>query len=136
MEKIIKIKNQVDANGKPIGDIEIPVRSTAGSLFVYKSNFGRDGIKDLLALGKNMPTIKEDATEEEMMQALAESDFSFDVFYRFLWVFARSKNPDIPPIEQWLDSLDVAPLDFFIEVLPQVKDLILNNIKSGVKSKN
>ena len=39
MEKIVKV-----------GEYEFPVRSNAATLLSYRRNFGRDGMKDLLAL--------------------------------------------------------------------------------------
>lgn len=124
MEKTIKI-----------GEKELTVKSTAGSLFRYKANFRRDGIKDLLSLAKGIKDIKSDS-EEDIMKMLENEDFNLDVFFNFLWVFAKIADDSIPPIEKWLDGFDLPPLDFVVEVLPQVQPLLFSAIKTSVKSKN
>lgn len=124
MEKTIKI-----------GEKELTVKSTAGSLFRYKANFRRDGIKDLLSLAKGIKDIKSDS-EEDIMKMLENENFNLDVFFNFLWVFAKAADDSIPPIEKWLDGFDLPPLDFVVEVLPQVQPLLFSAIKTSVKSKN
>jgi len=89
MERIIKV-----------GEYEFAARSTAASLFSYKRNFNRDGLKDLIALTQGMP----DDAEGDIVTALVEGHFDFDTFYRFLWVFAKAANPQIPPLENWLEG--------------------------------
>ncbi len=114
MEKIIKI-----------GDRDIPVRSTAASLIRYKANFQHDGIGDLFSLANGMPN-----GEGEVAK-----DFDFEVFWRFLWVFAKSADKSIPPLEEWLDGFDMPPFDFVSQVLPQVSDMLATTAKSAVKPK-
>lgn len=121
MEKIIHI-----------GDYEIPVRSTAASLFSYKANFGRDGIRDMIALAKGLP----EGSHEVTADVLTDSGFDFDVFFRFLWVFAKAANKSIPPLPEWLDTIEMPPFDFAMGALPQVTDLLMSTAKSSVKSKN
>ncbi len=130
MEKIIKI-----------GSKSVPLKSTAASLIRYKSNFGRDGLKDLVTLSKGMSASKSNADDEKDSEKLLEDimsndSFDFDVFFRFLWVFAKSGDPSIPPMEEWLDEFDVEPIDFASSVLPQVVDLLSNSAKTTIKAKN
>jgi len=121
MEKIIKI-----------GEYELPVKSTAAALFSYKSNFGRDGLRDLISLAKGIPT----GSDIKVEDIIANDNFDLDVFFRFLWIFAKSADKGIPPIEQWLEGFEVAPFDFVAEVLPQIQELLMSTVKSNVKSKN
>ena len=114
MEKIIKI-----------GDREFSVKSTAASLFRYKNNFNRDGLQDLMRLAKSMPKGKE-----------IGDDFELDVFYRFLWTFAKAADNNIKPMIDWLDGFEILPIDFISEALPQVQDLLISSVQSNVKSKN
>ena len=113
MEKIVKV-----------GEYGFPARSTAASLFLYKSHFGRDGIKDLMSLAKAAPN-----------GADVSEDFDIDVFYRFLWTFAKAATPGTPPMTDWLDEFDMSPLDFIAEALPQVQEMLMSTVKSSVKSK-
>lgn len=121
MERIIKV-----------GEYEFAARSTAASLFSYKRNFNRDGLKDLIALTQGMP----DDAEGDIVSALVEGNFDFDTFFRFLWVFARAANPEIPPLERWLEGFDMPPIDFAVQALTQSMDLLFDSTKTSVKPKN
>lgn len=121
MERIIKV-----------GEYEFAARSTAASLFSYKRNFNRDGLKDLIALTQGMP----DDAEGDIVSALVEGNFDFDTFFRFLWVFARAANPEIPPLERWLEGFDMPPIDFAVQALTQSMDLLFDSTKTSVQPKN
>lgn len=103
---------------------EIPVSYNAASLIRYKMVFHRDGMRDLMLLAKG--------GDEGMIE---NENFDLDVFYRFLWIFAKSANPDLPEMVEWLEGFDVPPLDFAQEALPQVQELLIDNMKTTVKSK-
>lgn len=122
MEKIIKI-----------GSHEIPVKSTASALLRYKLNFGRDAMQDLTKLAKGIP---KKSKEEDVMNLIASGGLDIDIFYRFIWVFAKTADSNIKPLTEWLDDIDVAPFDFIAEVFPQIQELLYSNIKTTIKSKN
>lgn len=111
MEKIIRV-----------GGYEIPVRVTAASLLAYKANFGRDGLSDLSVLAAS-------AAQGGSIEGMDE------ILLRFLWVFAKSASRDIPPLEEWLDGFEIAPIDFVSEVFPQITELLSSAAKSSVKPK-
>ena len=121
MERIIKV-----------GEYEFAAKSTAASLFSYKRNFNRDGLKDLIALTQGIP----DDAEGDIVSALVEGNFDFDTFFRFLWVFARAANPEIPPLERWLEGFDMPPIDFAVQALTQSMDLLFDSTKTSVQPKN
>lgn len=125
MERIIKI-----------GEYEFAAKSTAASLFSYKRNFNRDALTDLFAMAKGMPKEIKSGSRDEVLDALIANNFDFDVFFRFLWVFAKAGNPKIPPIEEWLDGFDLPPIEFGMEALIQSMDLIFDSTKTMVKPKN
>lgn len=125
MERIIKV-----------GEYEFAAKSTAASLFSYKRNFNRDGLKDLIALTQGMPDDVEDKAEGDVISALVEGNFEFDTFFRFLWVFARAANPEIPLFEKWLEGFDMHPVDFAVQALPQSMDLLFDSTKTSVRPKN
>lgn len=105
-----------------VGDQAIPLRATAGTLVRYKLAFGRDAMGDLM----------------RMAQSGGTDDFSkldFDVFYRFLWVFAKTANPDLLPLAEWLDGIDMPPLDFVKLAFPAVQELLMANIKTTKTAK-
>lgn len=110
MEKVIKIE-----------EYEFVAKSTAASLISYKANFGRDGLKDLVYLSQASSNIE---------------NLDIDVFFRFLWIFAKAANPNIKPLEQWLEGFEIPPLDFAFAVLPQITDLLGTTVQTSVKPKN
>ena len=123
MEKIIKV-----------GEYEFKAKSTAASLFSYKANFARDGIKDLITLSKGM-SMEDD--EKKTVDALVNNEnFEMDVFFRFLWVFAKAADQKIPPFLEWLGTFEIPPFDFVFQALPQVQDMLVSTVQSSVKSKN
>lgn len=122
MERIIKV-----------GEYEFAAKSTAASLFSYKRNFNRDGLKDLIALTKGVPS---NAGTDDIVSALSDGDFDFDTFFRFLWVFAKAGNPNIPPLENWLEGFDMPPIEFAVEALTQSMDLLFDSTKTSVQPKN
>ena len=123
MEKIVKV-----------GEYEFPVRSNAATLLSYRRNFGRDGMKDLLALVKDVGN-KNANDADSVVQAFADGSFEMETLYRFIWVFAKSADKSIPPMEEWLEGFDIPALEFVSEVFPQISDLLFSMAKTNVKSK-
>jgi len=74
--------------------------------------------------------------ESVTVEALVESGFELDVFLRFLWVFAKAANKEIPPLVDWLSEFDVPPIEFALSSLGQVMDLLMGTVASSVKGKN
>lgn len=107
-----------------VGEYEFLAKSTAASLISYKANFGRDGLRDLIALTKGMNK------EGELTDAL-----DVDVFFRFLWVFAKAANKEIPPLDVWLESFDVPVLDFVTQAFPQAMELLSSTVGGNVSPK-
>lgn len=112
MEKMIRV-----------GEHEFLAKSTAASLISYKANFGRDGLRDLIALTKGMK-------DGELT-----SELDVDVFFRFLWVFAKASNKEIPPLDIWLESFETPVLDFITQAFPQVMELLSSTVGGSVSPK-
>ena len=123
MEKIVKV-----------GVYEFPVRSNAATLLSYRRNFGRDGMKDLLALVKGVGN-KNANDADSVVQAFADGSFEVETLYRYIWTFAKSADKSIPPMEEWLEGFDIPALEFVSEVFPQISDLLFSMAKTNVKSK-
>lgn len=123
MEKIVKV-----------GEYEFPVRSNAATLLSYRRNFGRDGMKDLLALVKGVGN-KNANDADSVVQAFADGSFEIETLYRYIWTFAKSADKEIPPMEEWLEGFDIPALEFVSEVFPQISDLLFSMAKTNVKSK-
>lgn len=120
MEKIVKL-----------GEQEVRLKSTAASLIKYKANFGRDGLADIFAFRKalkNGKTVKvaEVGADKIDLDTLNEEvdieKIDFDTFLRYMWVYAKSANPAIPPFEEWLDQFELS--DMLTGGLPAVVELM------------
>lgn len=116
-----------------VSGYEIEVASNAASMIRYKMAFHRDAMRDLMTLAKGMPKKVKD---EQMLDAVIDNEsFDFDIFYRFLWIFAKAANDSIPDFLPWLESFDVPAMDFAAEAFPQVQELLSANMHTMVKSK-
>lgn len=136
MEKIVRV-----------GDYQFPVKSFAASLFSYRRNFGRDGMKDLMALVSGMGRKKQKGkkhhegnknghvSDEDVINVFTRSSFEIDTLYRFVWVFAKAADPQIPPMEEWLDTFEVNPFTFISEAFPQMEELLFSMAKTTVPAK-
>lgn len=107
MEKIIKIGNK-----------EIGMKSTAGTMMRYRNNFNRDFIKDLMALQEKLSTKIEKGTEFEALD--------LDMFEKIAWCMAKTYDNSIPDIEKWLDDFDTFDI---MQVLPEIMTLLISNME-------
>ena len=55
------------------------------------------------------------------------------MFYRLTWVFAKAANKDLPPLEIWLENLDVQPFDFVYDSINVIMDMLYSSIQTTVK---
>ena len=98
MEKTIKI-----------GEQEIKLKATAGTLRRYRSRFLRDMMSDLSGLAG-----KFDSKE-------GFSRFNLEVFENVMYIMAKQADNNVPDnIDDWLDGFDMMSI---YEVLPQILEL-------------
>lgn len=106
MEKTIWV------NGK-----EVRLRATAALPIRYKAQFGRDLFADIF----------------KMKPAIEDGDFSqLDslILYDLAWLMAKSANPDIPDLEEWLDQFDAFPVEeVFITCMEMLAALMASKKK-------
>lgn len=110
MEKVLVI------DGK-----EVPFKSTGAFLLRYKAQFQRDGIADLLKLTEAMDDNGEMTNYEAM---------DLEVFFKLIWTLAKTADPEIKPMFEWLDGFGAFPLG---EIIPELMDLIESTIRSSAK---
>lgn len=107
MEKIISIGNK-----------EVKLKSTAGTMMRYRNNFNRDFIKDLIKLqGK----LKERVESGEQFEAV-----DLDIFEKIAWCMAKTADDNTPGIETWLDQFETFDI---MQVLPQIMELLVANME-------
>jgi hypothetical protein len=113
MEKIITIDGR-----------QVKMKSTGAYLLKYKSQFGRDALRDVFKL---YGVFDAETKEVKNLEAL-----DLEVFYNLIWTLAKTADPSIGPPEQWLDGFSEFPL---MDIIPEVMELITSCIKSTAKSK-
>lgn len=106
MEKTIKIGNK-----------EVRLKSTAGTMTRYRNNFGRDFIKDLISLQEKLNEKIESGKE---FQAI-----DLDMFEKIAWAMAKTADDNIPDIEKWLDDFETFDI---MKVLPVIMEMLVQNM--------
>lgn len=105
---------------------EVTFKSTAATPLRYKAQFGKDFFSDILKMNA-LANLKGKA-EEIDLDTLKHLDL--EVFYNLLWTMAKTKDSSVPDPITWLDGFDEFPL---FEIIPEVQELIMNNLQSSKK---
>lgn len=132
-------------------NIKINMDSSIGWLLIYRENFGRDILPDILPImsaaielisnGMNedgditlqslMNGMDYDIISEAMLQL---SGLEITTVVNIVWAlsknYAKKNNKDMEPVETWVDQFDEFPLDV---IVPATFKLIA---KSSISSKN
>lgn len=121
MEKTILI------NEKPI-----KLKSTAGTILRYKAQFGKDYFSEMLKLSKLMGGKAKSKKKFDLSDISYEDlgQLDFEPLYNFIWVLAKTANPNIPEPMAWLDEFDSMPI---AEVFPKIIDLLESSIQTKKK---
>ena len=106
MEKIINI------NGK-----DVAFKSTGSAPLRYKMQFKRDFFADLMKL---------QGVQKDM------NSLDLEVFYNLAWIYAKTADPSIPPIMEWLDTFEEFPI---MEILPQLQEMLAKSLGT-ISTKN
>lgn len=94
-----------------IGKRKLYIKTTANSLFIYKAQFGRDGLKD----------------RYKLLDPSLDRGEAAEIFLYFFWAFAKNYDPALKPIEEWDD------VNAVIEKAPEIMDAINQFSKTTVK---
>ena len=112
MEKIINIGNR-----------EIRMKSTAGTMREYRNNFKRDFIQDLQSLQTKLQ--EKSANELELID--------LEMFENIAWCMAKTADKSVPDIIRWLDEFDTFDI---MQALPEIMELLIANMEQiGSKKK-
>lgn len=104
-----------------IGDKEVKMKSTGSLIWIYRTNFKSDLLKDLISMQKELDKGKDDI-----------SNINMELFEKVAWSMAKSADPTIPEIEKWLDQFGM--FDIMI-ALPEIMSLISDNMEQINESK-
>lgn len=135
---------RLEIEGKPV-----ELNSSAGWLYVYRNQFGRDILPDVMPMIESFLTLAIDVMKSngdgeldiDTMIQFADEDRLDDIFARFagmetitllgiFWALAKNANKSIKQPEEFFNDFEILPLD---EIIPEVFHLI---IESSLSSKN
>lgn len=98
---------------------EVRLLANMQNSLIYRNAFGRDIIRDFY-----------DCTKKAQSGELPVDTLELE---RFTWTMARTYNKDLPPFEEWEESL----VDFpFMDIMYTVLDLMAGNLttKSNIEA--
>lgn len=129
MEKILNI------DGRPV-----KFKSTGAFLLRYKAQFRRDPLRDIYKLNEAIEEVTETKIDEETGQEITVKSIQIkeidaldmEVFYNLIWTLAKTADKSILPPIEWLDTFDSFVL---VDILPEVSDMIFENMGASVQSK-
>lgn len=104
---------------------EVRLKSTAGTLRHYRNNFGRDMLKDVARLQEKMQKVN---TAMEQFEVI-----DLGIFENIAWAMAKTANPNIKPIDEWLDDFETFAIT---KILPEITTLLAENMKTENQPKN
>ena len=108
-----------------IDDKKVRMKSTAGTLYRYRNQFGRDMLKDIISLQEKLNKVSKGA---EQFNAV-----DLELFEKMAWSMAKTADPNTVDIENWLDEFEAFSI---IKILPELTDLITGNLKQNNETKN
>ena len=105
MEKTIVINEQ-----------EIKLKSNGATPLLYKKHFGKDFFGELMKMQGGKGKVSE--------------NLDLEVFYNFVWLFAKQADNTIPPQLEWFDTFDSFPI---MDVIAEIQDMITSTIQTTKK---
>lgn len=105
MEKVINI-----------GGKEVKMKSTASILALYRNNFNRDFMSDIIKMQGSLNGVE----KGKELEAL-----DLDFFEKVSWCMAKAGDESVPEFEKWLDEFELFDL---IQALPEIMTLITANM--------
>ena len=105
MEKTIVINYQ-----------EIKLKSNGATPLLYKKHFGKDFFAELMKMqgGKGK----------------SAENLDLEVFYNFVWLFAKQSDISLPNQLEWLDTFDSFPI---MDVISEIQEMITSTIQTNKK---
>lgn len=89
-----------------IGGTEVELKATASTIRKYRNWFGRDLIVDFKRL------------QQAFSEGVEVTTDVIEVIQDLTYVMAKQADPQIPGIDDWLDSFDAFPIqDFAVDVV-------------------
>lgn len=105
---------------------EVTLSSTAAFLYIYKNQFRREPLKDLMEIAS---ALTENENEEENYMEMIQK-FDMETIYGITWALAKCADKNTPePLEFYTKNPDFFPIDH-IDV---IVDMALGSMLSTVE---
>ena len=102
---------------------QVPFKSTGAFMLRYRSQFGKEPLKDIAKLEK---LVGPDGKLGDI------SALDLEPFYNLVWTLAKTADKSIPPPMDWLDSFDEFPM---MDILPELQEMLFHALESNIESK-
>lgn len=119
MEKTLTIDGQ-----------KVTFKSSGATPIRYRAQFNRDYFQDIIKMQKAAKESKLENKKPEEVTAEDLEGIDFEVFYRIVWVLAKTANKEISDLEDWLDDFEYFPIE---EIVPELFDVIAASLQSKKK---
>ena len=138
---------RLEIEGKPV-----ELNSSAGWLYVYRNQFGRDILPDIMPMIESLLTLAIDFMKHsedgeitfEKLIEFADDDKLDDIFARLsgmetvtllgiFWALAKNADRSIGQPEEYFNEFEILPLD---EIIPAVFRLIIESSISSINSQS
>lgn len=137
-----------------IGGKDVDFKLSLSAFFIFKNQFGYDGLQKLLpVLGEAVESFDLNIESEEDLKIsdlsiatfgqMLQNIYSFEIteILNFIWVFAKNADKKIPLPEKWFSEFEDFPVyDVLKELLPALFETLvtkkkLTNTKTQKKQK-
>lgn len=108
-----------------IGEEKVKLKATASILLRYKALTGKDLLKEFIKIEQNRKLDLEQGNLNDLYNSI-DLEFIYNLFY----VLAKTADPTLPPILEFMDKFDYIPLE---EVSKEVIGLVINSM--GISEK-
>lgn len=99
-----------------IGGKQVRMKSTAGIITLYRSNFGEDFMLGLVKMNDKLQNI----TKGNEIEAI-----DFDFFQKSAWCMCKLADDSTPPMNEWLDQFELFDL---MQSIPEIVPLLTGNL--------
>lgn len=99
-----------------INDQEIKLKSNGATPLLYKKHFGKDFFIEFMKMqgGKGK----------------GAENFDLEVFFNFMWLFAKQADNSIPSQIEWFEQFDSLPI---MDVIEEIQEMIMSTIQTNKK---
>lgn len=113
---------------------QVRFRATGAFFLIYKAQFGRDGLADMLGMWGELSETAEQAVETvdaspSAQQAMLDV-LDMEILYNMVWTLAKAADETIPDPLTWLNEFSEFPLE---HVMGELQELLQKSMVGSKK---